>query len=85
MTHSRNSSEIIRASNQPIGPKLCFSVAEAAELLGVCRNHLYTYIDSGQLASFKMKSRRLINRESLDSFRRSLEKKHTEKMKGQSA
>jgi len=55
----------------------CFSVAEAAKQLGICRNHLYPYIDSGALPSFKMGQRRLINYEALDAFRLSLEKKHT--------
>lgn len=64
--------------------KLCFSVAEAAELLGVCRNHLYQYIDSGQLPSMKMGQRRLVNREALDQFRLALEKKHTAESRGES-
>jgi excisionase family DNA binding protein len=63
--------------------KLCMSVAEAAEELGVCRNHLYTYIDSGQLPSFKMGQRRIINREALDEFRLALERKHTAEARGE--
>ena len=62
--------------------KLCFSVSEAANQLGVCRNHLYSYIDNGDLPSFKMGQRRLINREALDEFRISLEEKHTAEVKG---
>ena len=62
--------------------KLCLSVFEAAEQLGVCRNHLYSYIDIGDLPSFKMGQRRLINREALDEFRISLQKKHTAEIKG---
>jgi excisionase family DNA binding protein len=64
--------------------KLCFSVAEAAEQLGVCRNHLYGYIDNGKLASFKLGQRRLINREALDEFRMSLQQKHLAETRGQS-
>lgn len=56
--------------------KLCLSVFEAAEQLGVCRNHLYGYIDNGDLPSFKLGQRRLINREALDEFRMSLQQKH---------
>ena len=62
--------------------KLCFSVSEAAERLGICRNHLYPFIDSGDLPSFKMGQRRLINREALDEFRMSLQKKHLAETKG---
>ena len=62
--------------------KLCFSVTEAANQLGVCRNHLYSYIDNGDLASFKLGQRRLINREALDEFRLTLEKLHTAEMRG---
>ena len=64
--------------------KLCFSVSEAAERLGVCRNHLYSYIDNGDLASFKLGQRRLINREALDDFRLNLQKKHVAEVRGQS-
>ena len=81
--HRRNSSETVKAANLPIGRKLCFSVAEAAEQLGVCRNHLYPYIDSGQLRSYKMGQRRLINHEALDAFRLKLERQHTAVMKGE--
>jgi excisionase family DNA binding protein len=63
--------------------KLCFSVSEAAEQLGVCRNHLYGYIDNGDLPSFKLGQRRLINREALDDFRMSLEQKHLAETRGE--
>ena len=62
--------------------KLCFSVSEAAEQLGVCRNHLYKYIDDGSLASWKLGQRRLINCEALDEFRLSLQKKQVEEIRG---
>ena len=62
--------------------KLCFSVTEAAEQLGVCRNHLYRYIDDGTLASYKLGMRRLINHEALDEFRLKLEKQHTAEQQG---
>jgi len=63
--------------------KLCLSVSEAAKQLGVCRNHLYGYIDNGDLPSFKMGQRRLINREALDEFRMSLQQKHLSEMRGE--
>ena len=62
--------------------KLCYSVSEAAQQLGVCRNHLYSYIDSGELPSLKMGQRRLINREALDEFRLSLQQKLSKENKG---
>lgn len=62
--------------------KLCLSPAESAKRLGICRNHIYRYIDSGELPSFKLGQRRLINREALDDFRLKLEKLHTAEMRG---
>jgi excisionase family DNA binding protein len=64
--------------------KLCYSVSEAAEQLGVCRNHLYRYIDDGTLPSYKLGQRRLINYEALDEFRLSLQQKHTAEARGES-
>jgi excisionase family DNA binding protein len=63
--------------------KLCYSPAESAKQLGICRNHIYRYIDSGELRSFKLGQRRLINREALDNFRLKLEKLHTAEMRGE--
>jgi len=62
--------------------KLCYSPGESARLLGICKNHIYKYIDTGELRSFKMGQRRLINREALDDFRLKLEKLHTAEMQG---
>ena len=64
--------------------KLCLSVRAAAEQLGICKNHLYKYIDSGQLPSFKLGQRRLINREALDQFRLDLQQKHHAETRGDS-
>ena len=65
--------------------KLCYSPAESAELLGICKNHIYKYLDSGELPSFKLGQRRIINREALDEFRLKLEKLHTAEMAGEAA
>ncbi|WP_354696319.1 helix-turn-helix domain-containing protein [Elongatibacter sediminis] len=62
--------------------KLCYSPAESAEQLGICKNHIYKYLDSGELRSFKLGQRRLINREALDEFRLQLEQRHTTQMRG---
>jgi excisionase family DNA binding protein len=64
--------------------RLCYSVSEAAEQLGICRNHLYKYIDDGTLPSLKLGQRRLVNREALDEFRLSLQQKHTAEARGES-
>lgn len=54
--------------------KLCYSPAGAAQQLGICKNHIYKYLDSKELRSFKLGQRRLINHEALDEFRLKLEK-----------
>ncbi len=63
--------------------QLCYSPAESAQQLGICKNHIYKYLDSGELRSFKLGQRRLINREALDEFRLKLEKRHTTEMRGE--
>lgn len=63
--------------------KLCLSISEAADQLGVCKNHLYKFIDNGLLPSYKLGQRRLINREALDDFRLSLQDKHQAETRGE--
>ena len=63
--------------------KCCYSLAESAKQLGICKNHLQKYINSGELGSYKLGQRRLINREALDDFRLKLEKLHTAEMRGE--
>ena len=63
--------------------KLCLSPAESAQQLGICKNHIYKYLESGELRSFKLGQRRLINREALDEFRLKLEQRHTAAMRGE--
>ena len=63
--------------------KLCYSPAESAQQLGICKNHVYKYLESGELRSFKLGQRRLINREALDEFRLKLEKQHVAAMRGE--
>lgn len=65
--------------------KRCYSPAESAKELGICKNHLYKYLESGELRSFKLGQRRIINHEALDEFRLELEKEHTAAMKGLAA
>jgi excisionase family DNA binding protein len=63
--------------------KLCYSPAESAQQLGICKNHIYKYLDSGDLRSFKLGQRRLINHEALDEFRLKLESQHTAEVRGE--
>jgi len=62
--------------------KDCYSPSESAKRLGICKNHVYKYLESGELRSFKLGQRRLINREALDDFRLELEKRHTAEIRG---
>jgi len=56
-----------------VAQKLCYSLAESAELLSVGKSHLKKFTDSGELRSFKVGNRRLINHEALNEFRQKLE------------
>ena len=64
--------------------KLCYSPSEAAEILGICKNLVYRCLEDGTIRSFKVRQRRMINREALDDFRFQLERQHTSKMRGDS-
>lgn len=48
-----------------VGSKESFTVAEAAEFLGVSRSKAYELIYSGQLASMQLGRRRIISRHAL--------------------
>lgn len=52
--------------------KLVYSVNEAAELLSVGRTMVYDLIRDGRLRSLKVGHRRLIAREDLEAFVRSI-------------
>lgn len=47
---------------------LLLSVKDAAESICVCRTKLYDLMNDGQIESVKIGSRRLVLRESLNSF-----------------
>lgn len=64
--------------------KKCFTPLEAAQELGIGKNLLYRFLDSGELRSFKLGKRRIINREALDEFRLGMEKSHTRHVGGES-
>ena len=50
--------------------RIAFSMAEAADLLGVSRVTLYNQIAAGNLETVKVGRRRLITREQIDAFLR---------------
>ena len=77
-------SAVSRRNSALMLDRVSYSPAESAQQLGICKNHIYRYIDSGELRSFKLGQRRLINREALDEFRLKLERKHTSEMMGES-
>lgn len=54
------------------GPKLAYSVDEAAELLSICRRTCYELMTSGRLRSVKLGRRRLVRHSDLVCFVESL-------------
>jgi excisionase family DNA binding protein len=52
---------------QGAGP-IAYSVAEAAEALGVSRDTIYDELRTGRLASIKLGRRRIITRQHIDDF-----------------
>jgi excisionase family DNA binding protein len=52
----------------PPGERLCYSVDEAAQILGLSRNLLYDQMREGKLRYLKVGRRRLITRQNLEAF-----------------
>lgn len=52
--------------------KLLYGVTEAAELTGIGRSKLYEELTAGRIRSVKLGTRRLIPREALEEFVRTL-------------
>jgi excisionase family DNA binding protein len=48
--------------------RLAFSIEEAAETLGVSRDHIYDLLRTGQLRSIKSGRRRLITRGAIEAY-----------------
>lgn len=59
----------------------CLSVSETAKCLGVSRSHLYTYIMTGYLPSFKLGGRRLVRMANLRIWIEDLERQNDLDMK----
>ena len=53
--------------------KLLYDVNEVAELLGLGRSKLYSYVQSGQLRSIKVGRRRKVPADAVSEFIKSLE------------
>jgi excisionase family DNA binding protein len=49
-------------------PKFAYSIEEAAELLSIKRDPIYELLNTGQLGSFKIGTRRLIAHRHLEAF-----------------
>ena len=60
--------------------KLCYSIADAATALSIGKSNLQKLLDKGDLKSFWLGHRRLVNREALDEFRLKLEQEHTKEI-----
>ena len=52
--------------NMAIDKRLCITVPEAAELLGISRNFAYELVKRGELPSIKLGKRKLIPKIALD-------------------
>jgi excisionase family DNA binding protein len=66
-TEASQSADDARNVGQGDG-RLAFSVAEAAEALGVSRDTIYDELRAGRLASIKLGRRRIITRQHIDDF-----------------
>jgi len=66
-TEASQSADDARNVGQGDG-RLAYSVAEAAEALGVSRDTIYDELRAGRLASIKLGRRRIITRQHIDDF-----------------
>ena len=58
-----------RAERPTSGPdRLLYSVAEAADLLGIGRTFMFQLVATGEIDSFKIGNRRKIHRDELDGY-----------------
>jgi excisionase family DNA binding protein len=58
----------IKDETKAIPDRLQYGMKEAAILLGVCERTLATMITQGQIASYKVRSKRFISRDALKQF-----------------
>ena len=67
----------------PVTDRVTLSPEQAANLLGISKKTLQPLIDSGELPSFLVGSRRLITRRALERSVQRRERKYTEAARGQ--
>lgn len=68
-------------SSLPIQDRTSLSVEEVCQLLGVNKPTIYRFVHTGELPSYRIGRRRLIRRDALDAFEKSLETKHTDALR----
>ena len=57
-----------RLLNNNPDPKFAYSIEEAAELLSIKRDSIHELLNTGELGSFKIGTRRLITHRHLEAF-----------------
>ena len=72
------------ASPIPVNERFTLSPQQAADMLGIAKKTLQPLIDSGELPSFLVGTRRLIGREALTDLVRKREEKYTKAARGES-
>jgi len=73
---------IMAASPIPVNERVALSPQQAADILGIAKRTLQPLIDSGELPSFLMGSRRLITRVALEEAVRRREERYTAAARG---
>lgn len=67
----------------PVTDRVTLSPEQAANLLGISKKTLQPLIDSGELPSFLVGTRRLIRRSALEKLVRRKERRYTDASRGQ--
>jgi len=62
------------AEQTPTPTKVGYSITEAAQAAGVCRQTIYNEINAGRLATFKVGRRRFVRPETLSAWAKTLER-----------
>ena len=69
----------------PLNERFTLSPQQSANMLGISKKTLQPLIDSGELPSFLVGTRRLIARDALEEMVRKREQKYTMAARGQAA
>jgi excisionase family DNA binding protein len=65
---ARLAATVTELVERPVTPPLSVSVDEAARLLGLGRSNVFKLLESGEIRSVKVGSRRLVPRKALEEF-----------------